>query len=253
MNFRNYVLEAFQAIDDSATADIFDRPFTLHMTPHASCPYSFEAKTIGDVVDFLGQSRRYGSAPMSWNVKAYNVDVNGGDNCDYTRQPSLDKAWEKYLGTRAAEYVHAQAFEAAQEYYREDWNAYPGDDQGDWLFSFEGRQGGHLTLQRWRGNDLRDMCRSEFAEFVASLIDEPVNLSKFYVGIVCADQEFTPTKASENVSYNYGAERSRWEESRAEIVIELASAMYGAAKRKADEYGVEVTAELLRQAAAKVA
>ncbi len=209
MNFRTYVNDAYDAIDPDRAVTIFDEPFKLHFVPGEKCPYTFDAKTVGDVVDYLSTSRRYGNAPLSWNVKAYNADWNGKGNPDYKRDETLDKAWDNYLSkSKGGEYVHNAVYEAAQEYYREEWSAYPGDDQGDWVFSFQGRQSGHLCLDRWCGNDLRDMCRSEFAEFVASLLDDPVALSKFYVGIVCADQEFTPTKASENycaqdINYNF--------------------------------------------------
>lgn len=244
------VLEAAKLIDENMPDDIFDKPVVLHMAIPAGCPYKFPAKTLGDLIDYLLIDRKYGGRDgsiLSWNVKAYRYDVNGA-NMHSKRDESLDKAWEKYLDSRQGQWVHEDAFEMAQDYYRRDWSSYPGDDQGQWKFAFYGRSGGHLCLIDWDGNNFEKMDRWDYCEFLASLLDDPEKLSRFYIAIVCADNEFTPDNASENVTYQYGFRRECWEEERKEIVTKVGEAMEGAAELTCALYGVDLTEDLYANA-----
>jgi hypothetical protein len=251
---REIVLDNIQQIDELIGAEIFDRPVNIEV--HETCPYKFEAKTVGEMIDFLSESRRYGSDLFSWNVKAYSYNVNGDDS-DYKRNPDLDKAWSKFLDSREGQYVHESAFEQAQEYYRHDWCAYPGDDQGDWEFAFYGRSGGHLTLTKWKGYSIERLDRDSYLELLAGLLHDYLtagnhDIVKLYMGIVCADQEFTPENASKNVTYHYGALRHDWEERRANILPEMVSVAERAVNKLAAAYGFELTTDVLKEFNAKV-
>lgn len=234
-------------------------PFSLHISSGEKCPYSFDARTVQDVLQFLCRDRRrrydrFEGSFMAWNVKAYRVDL-----CkDHKRTKSLDKAWQAYLESSAGQHVDSRAFEDAQEYYRRDWCSYPGDDQGAWKFHFAGRSGGWLALEAWRGNNISRMDWDDFARFLATLVAECIkdgsqNLSAFYVGIVCADSDFTPQKASENVSYHYGEAREQWEAERANIAEYVETAIIAAANKKAAEYGYQLDSDALQEIARKAA
>jgi hypothetical protein len=244
------------------TAEKLESPFALHITPQSECPYTFAAKTLRSVLEFLcvDRARRYSrsdGSPMAWNVKAYRINVNGTAD-GYKPNRKLDSAWSKYLDTKAGEDVNLRAYEQAQEYYRAEWCAYPGDDQGDWRFSFGGRSGGWLMLDSWQGNRLDNKDSDEFARFLATLVAEHIeghnqNLSRFYIGIVCADSDFTPEKASQNVSAEYSAAREFWEDERKEITGFIQMAIMQAANRKAEEYGYNLDSEVLEKQAKKAA
>lgn len=231
----------------------------IHATPFQkrkakdSDVYPFAAETLGDVIEFLMQerSRQYAyhreiGSRLAWYVKAY-PDVHGKDNGDYKRNPELDDAWEKYLDSRRGQHIWQRAYEDAQEYYRTDWNSYPGDDQGDWKFAFGGRSGGYLCLQEWRGYKFARMDESELAQFVAELVHHYLEgdgkadyLESFYIGIVCADVDFTGDNASKNVSYHYAQAREEWETERGNLADEIESAMRAAAIEILKDHGLEL-------------
>ena len=184
------------------------------------CPYTFAARSRKAMIDYLLNDRRpYYANPsnylFNWNVKAY--DVNGlTPKGEYALNPAHDAAWRRHLDdSRNAQMVEEIAFEDARRYINEDdWTSYPGDEHGYWEFTFEGRQGGHLCLEKWRGLrfDTADIdgLRETFEEMP---FDE---LRAFYRGIVCADSDFTPAKASENVETQVNWQRHQFEEERNE-------------------------------------
>lgn len=232
---------------------VFATPFVMRKAISPECPYSFPARTLGDVIDFLARdrSRQYAyhretGSRLAWYVKAHNIDVHGKES-EYERNAALDDAWEKHLETRKGLPVWEHAIEQAQEYYRRDWSSYPGDDQGDWRFAFGGRSSGWLCLQEWRGYKFARMDESEYHDFIAGLIHHYLEgdgkadyLEGFYIGIVCADADFTGEKASANVSYHYGFERQQWEEERGNLADAIESAMRAAAIDVLETYGLEL-------------
>lgn len=254
------VVESLQ--QDYEHDDAAEYAAQIHCTPFVKrkikpewddAPYKFPAQTLGDVIEFLMQdrSRQYSyhretGSRFAWYVKAY-PDINGEGNGDYKRNPDLDEAWEKYLQGRAGQRVWERAFEDAQEYYRTDWNSYPGDDQGDWKFAFGGRSGGWLCLQEWRGYKFARMSESELAEFVAGLVHHHLAgdgktdfLEAFYTGIVCADQDFTGKNASANVTYHYAQAREEWETERGNLADQIEVAMRCAAVHVLEEHGLQL-------------
>ena len=85
---------------------VFATPFVMRKAISPECPYSFPARTLGDVIDFLARdrSRQYAyhretGSRLAWYVKAHNIDVHGKES-EYERNAALDDAWEKHLETR---------------------------------------------------------------------------------------------------------------------------------------------------------
>lgn len=185
-------------------------------------PYTFAAKSRAAMQAYILNRTPYydhhTSFPLSWNVKAHNVDWYHPDGEPINA--ALDDAWNAYL--QANPDVADLAFEDAQRGYIEgEWTSYPGDDSGDWKFGFYGRQGGHLCLEEWRGRKLygRDFDLQEWLESLSF-----AELRAFYRGIVTADSDFTPTQASKEVEYHLAFHRANWEAERdAEITAEARS------------------------------
>jgi len=224
-------------------------PVELPFTVGRDCPYTFAARTVGDMIRYIVETKHgeprydyHDGSPFAWKVKAHNVNIQ--HNGDGQRTPALDGAWERFLDTPRGQYVHEEAFDGAQRYYREEWTAYPGDDQGDWRFSFRGRSGGWLCLDSWRGYRLDRMAEDELAGFFAMLVYEFATtpddaLARLYVGFVCADQDFTSKNSSEEVSHHYGFQRGLWEEAREDADDIVADAMLKAGEQTANDYGIE--------------
>lgn len=180
-------------------------------------PYTFPHRSRKAMIEYLLADRRGyysqgdGEFPFAWNVKAHGVNWEKPKG-EYPLNPSLDSAWAKYVSGEGADYVCENAFEQARNYYTDDWTSYPGDDQGDWRFLFLGRSAGHLCLASWRGykfanNNDTDTLRGLFQ----NTLPLP-DLRKFYIGIRCADSDFTRDKANTNVEYAVNWIRHQWEE-----------------------------------------
>lgn len=168
-------------------------------------PYSFPLRSRKAMVDYLtdrtSYSDHYQRYVFNWNVKARHVNWRHPQG-ECAIRADLDADWESELQKRDYE---QRAFEDARRYVEDGWTSYPGDDQGDWEFYFLGRNGGHLCLEKWRGRDMRDLDPGDFANW--SLAD----LRAFYRGIVCADSDFTPEKASKEVERHLNYQRAEWE------------------------------------------
>ena len=178
-----------------------------------NAPYSFPAKSRAAMVAYLLDRKSYyadhTAFAFSWNVKAYRVD------CEHPKgektNPALDAKWAEHIADNYD--LYNLAVEDAQRHYAapdNEWTSYPGDDQGDWQFGFYGRGAGHMCLEEWRGNKMYGQY-FDLTEWLAN-IPFPA-LCAFYRGIVCADSDFTPAKASENIEFQLSFQRMLWEES----------------------------------------
>ena len=127
----------------------------------------------------------------------------------------LDSAWDSHFqGDDSLFWTFCE--DAGRQVSDGEWCSYPGDDQGDWEFSFAGRSGGWIVLEKWRGRDMRNPSDDDLAEM--SFAD----LRAFYRGIRTADSDFTTAKASAEVEYHAASYREGWEEERkAERACEL--------------------------------
>lgn len=199
--------------------------------PQTSCPYTFPHKSRAAIIDYLMRrnSRWYGHQKFKfcWDVKAHSAATTDGDSLrkvygDDDLDPALDAAWESHI--EGDESFFWNCCEDAGRYliYGE-WTSYPGDDQGDWEFSFAGRSGGWLVLEKWRGQDVREIEAFDLQAWAFG------DLKAFYRGIRCADSDFTSAKATAEVEYQAGFRRAEWErEQKAEHKAEaetLAAAM----------------------------
>lgn len=233
------------------------KPCALPFTPGDKNPYTFAATTVGEMLRYIVETRHgeqrydyHDRTPFAWNVKAHHVVLN--TDMESPRDPSLDDAWEAYLESPRGQWVHEEVFEGAQSEYRDEWTSYPGDDQGDWKFAFYGRSGGWLCLTAWRGYNFNRMDETELADFLAMLVYEHETtqhnaLARLYAGFVCADQDFTPKKASENISYHYSYQRALWEETRGDANTRIVAAMVEAGEQAAEDYGVDFEPEALKK------
>ena len=178
----------------------------------SKCPYAFTARSRAAMTAYLLDRKPYydqgATFPFSWNVKAYHV------NCEHPQgekhSPALDAKWAAYIGDNWE--LYNLCVEDAQHYYAapdNEWTSYPGADQGDWQFGFYGRSAGHMCLEQWRGHKLYGRG-VDVAEWCAGL--SFAELRAFYRGIVCADRDFTPAKASANIEHQVAFQRMLWEE-----------------------------------------
>lgn len=197
------------------------------------CPYTFPHRTRRAMTEYIldrrGRSYHGGRYPFAWDVKAWAARFDGDSlrarAPEYDLDPAFDSAWVSEVDSD--ERLFWDCCEDAARYLSDgEWTSYPGDDQGDWEFSFAGRSGGWLVLEKWRGRDMRDADAETFAEM------DMATLRDFYRGIRCADSDFTPAKAAAEVEYQAAFRREQWEdERRAEHAAEIAdyvAAMYDA-------------------------
>ena len=202
------------------------------------CPYVFAAKSraamTAYILDRRGYSDNYRRYPFSWNVKVYRIDW-AHPKGEYVLNPAFDAAWRAYV--EEDDSVSANAFEDAQRVYSEkEWTSWPGDDQGDWEFSFCGRAGGHLCLESWKGETLAGIDGGDLSDWLTELPFP--RLRRFYRALVCMDSDFTPEKASEEVEYHVNFQRGMWEETRQfKLDAELAKFVEQMESSRPDMYG----------------
>lgn len=175
--------------------------------------YSFPLKSRAAIVDFLtrdGRSYHYTRYRFAWNVKTYTAAFDGAALRKHIPglDPALDSAWESTMEHDSGAFWE-WCEDAGRHVSDGEWASYLGADQGDWEFSFAGRSGGWLVLEKWRGRDVRDLDPAE-------LMDPEewpfADLRAFYRGIVCADSDFTPANAALNVECEAAFRRGQWEE-----------------------------------------
>lgn len=165
-------------------------------------PYSFPLKSRAAIADFLdrdGRCYHHKRYRFCWDVKAYRADFDSATM--RKRNPDLDPAfddqWQEWI-ERNDNAFWDFCEDAARQITDGEWCSYPGDDQGDWDFSFAGRCGGWIVLEKWRGHNVTDATKEDFLD----LDQWPwKDLVAFYRGIVCADQDFTTVKAGQEVEH----------------------------------------------------
>lgn len=178
----------------------------------APAPYTFPHKSRAAIAAYLdrdGRAYNHTRFRFCWNVKAYSADFDGDTMREHLPElePAFDSAWSDYLES------HPESFwnfceNAARWVAEGDWCSYPGDDQGEWAFSFAGRSGGWLVLIKWRGRKVSEMTGQDFLD---PELWPWADLVAFYRGIRCADSDFTPAKAAEEVECQAAAWREHLE------------------------------------------
>jgi hypothetical protein len=195
------------------------------------CPYSFTATTRAEMIEYLTRDGRYYRPyryRFAWNVKVHGACFDGPTlralNPDLS--PEYDARWTEWMERNGDGAFWYWCEEAARWYAEGDWCSYPGDDQGDWQFAFEGRSGGWLVLTKWRNRDMRDFDPAELTDPEEWPDDD---LTDFYRGIVCLDTDVTPDKAAREVEYHAMCYRdtleAEWREEAEQAAEEMAAAI----------------------------
>lgn len=179
-----------------------------------TCPYSFPLKSRADIAVFLARDGRcyhYTRYRFAWNVKAWGANFDGDSLRKHIPDldPALDSDWQSDLDAFGDAYFFDWCGDAARWVSGGEWCSYPGEDQGDWDFSFAGRSGGWIVLEKWRGRDMRDV---DAADFLDRDLWPWADLVAFYRGIVTADTDFTPENAARAVECGAAYQRETWGE-----------------------------------------
>lgn len=204
-------------------------------------PYTFPARTRAAmsayILDRATRSYNYATYSFCWNVKAYEFDFDGptlraAGLEGYALDSDFDSQWAEWL--ESFDDPHGMFCEDAGRTFTEnEWCSYPGDDQGDWVFSFAGRSGGWLVLTEWRGRDVRHVDSDDLESW------DFADLRAFYRGLICADSDITSDKAGKEVLHmaaaQYESQIDEWADNRtadaAALALSLESArpdLYGA-------------------------
>jgi hypothetical protein len=201
--------------------------------PKGPAPYTWPHRSRAAIREYLleRRGRLYGSGhyPFVWNVKVYSAEFDGPclRTYDPTLDPALDSEWDSYVESNGDQLFWHWCEDAGRGISEGEWTSYPGDDQGDWEFGFEGRSGGWIVLEKWRGRDVRNFA--PFSEWSWP------DLVAFYRGIRCADSDFTQANAVVSVEDYAAAYRADWEaEKREEAEEEAESAAASMAAARPD-------------------
>lgn len=209
------------------------------MKKSKKCPYQFPLRSREAMLGYLRVHESYhplnvwnGGFVLSWDVKVYNPDWSGHSG-SYTVDASLDAAWAAHVQEQAAE-LDELVFEAARFLLSNgEYSTYPGDDQGQYTFFFNGRSGGHLCLAScdivpamytYGVIPFSFHDRGHYSEYLASL--SYADLRTLYKAIVCMDSDFTRANATVAVNEQINFFRSQWEEEQREIDVAAEMAAY---------------------------
>ena len=184
----------------------------------ANAPYTFPHKSRAAIAEYLtrdGRAYDYRRYNFAWNVKTHSARFDGEHlRAEHNAglNPALDAEFQNVAESDPFLFWY-WCEDAARWVSEGDWCSYPGDDQGDWEFSFAGRSGGWIVLEKWRGRVMRNV---EADDFTDSDLWPWADLVAFYRGIRCADSDFTPEKAAREVEWQAAHWREDWENTRAE-------------------------------------
>lgn len=193
--------------------------------PKAPAPYTWPHRSRAAIVDYLTDRCAYfdycRAYLFAWDVKVSMARFDGASlrKHDPCLDPTLDSEWESLVESDDRLFWE-WCEDAGRDISEDEWTSYPGDDQGDWRFSFAGRSGGWIVLEKWRGRDVSNP--DDFSEWSWP------DLVAFYRGIRCADSDFTQANAVANVEshaadYRYDWEAEKREEAEAEAEAAAAS------------------------------
>lgn len=194
-------------------------------------PYTFPHKSRRAIAEYLAdrqaRSYHYQRYAFVWNVKTYGArfDSESLRRLNPDLDLTFDPEWESMVESDDGSMFWGWCEDAARHISGGEWTSYPGNDQGDWDFSFAGRSGGWLLLEKWRGHDVRNV---DPADFLDPDLWSWSDLVAFYRGIRCADSDFTPEKAAAEIMHQaawyrgecWEAEKRKWMDSQARDMAE---------------------------------
>lgn len=186
-------------------------------------PYTYPAQTRSEVIaELIKHSMHrdgYGPFRLAWNIKLRDFDSSGKGVTDYPADPQFDQRWEEELQGNSGQRIYERAQEGALSQFvggtlpglRSEYTTYPGDDQGDYGFSIEGRSGGWLVLSEVAGlGRLGWGSQAEMEEALKEL--DADELRKLYRVVRNLDRDVTPAKAAQEMAYQYAYIRNEQEE-----------------------------------------
>lgn len=183
--------------------------------------YTYPHKSRVSITDYLMRHQSYGGwnhpyrgwSPLAWDVKVHEIDETGGWKLKHHEfiDPLLDDEWDDFRRENM-DNLWSLIIEDSQRHYIEgEYTTYPGDDQGDWKFTFGGRSGGWLILSKWKNDDFLKMANQEsWEDYLNGLFFS--DLTILYKAVRCMDVDFTRENAERNVSYQLNFQRTVWEE-----------------------------------------
>lgn len=186
-------------------------------------PYRFPARSrsamiaamesIGGYSGWNAPSRR--AYPFAWNVKIHRFPSSArelGDNPHSSApfNPAWDSAWDKYC--EESDWLFGSICEDMASGL-DGYSTYPGDDSGEFAFTFGGRSGGWLILDSAYGMTMAGLDFAELADPEAYTFAE---VRKLYRAIMTMDSDFADSKVAAEFAYQCAFRRSQWEEERRE-------------------------------------
>jgi hypothetical protein len=200
----------------------------------AKNPYSFPARSRADMIAALesiggysgwnAPSRR--AYPFAWNVKIHRYPSSAkelesfryGEGEPFNAQ--WDSAWQRELESD----TENSRFNSALEDMRsnlEDYSTYPGDDAGEFSFTFGGRSGGWLILESAYGWQMAGLELSSLADERTQWGVERSEWSfaevrKLYKAIMTMEADFASAKVDSAYAHAMAFQRMQWEEERRE-------------------------------------
>lgn len=171
-------------------------PEMIAMNENPDCAYKFPLATREDIVVFLASRELHGDRHnlyLAWDIRVYGkVDMSGRDNGNNEVSKACDRRWNALIETRGDELFEQACAEELSQYLENLYSTYPGDDDGRYAFSVQGRMGGRLVLTGFDGITLPDSARKgisfesrgHFIEWIKSLADsELLDLYKLLVSV----------------------------------------------------------------------
>lgn len=180
--------------------------------PKLKCPYTFPHRTRKAMTDYLLDRKRYGGYAFAWNVKVYGDVLKASEAAahDIPANPRFDAEWQAEVEGDNGERFYRACADAASYLTDKLYSTYPGDDQGDWEFGFEGRSSGWLVLTGWREHAMGRGALGCASDWIGEL--SFADLRTLYRGIRCMDSDFTRDKVLAEVAYHLRGQRADWEE-----------------------------------------
>lgn len=211
-----------------------------------NCPYTFDAKSRVAMVDYMrGVGSRYYRPyryPFAFDVKLGHLIYNQALTAEALASHNPESRpfvaqWDSAFAT----YAESEGFfdSICEDMARgvDDYCTWPGDDSGDFTFTFEGRSSGWLCLAKWRGIDLRNL---DFDDLLADKDSWPFErVRSLYRALVCIVQDTRPQALIADYMAQVAWRRQQWERERIESLGSLADSVIDTritAKRLIGEY-----------------